>query len=77
MIFLLGTSAEGQLFFDKTANVTTKPLFEDIEYKFIIRNIGSTNLTDLKLNDDRLGNLTSLLPTTTLLPGQWANFTYV
>ncbi len=47
---------------DKSANYSTAAAGTEVTYTYRIKNIGEMELTDISLEDDKLGDLTSLLP---------------
>jgi uncharacterized repeat protein (TIGR01451 family) len=76
LIFSLGTSVEGQLSLTKKANITfNAPVGGVIEYSFSIKNEGSEPLYNLRLYDDKMGDLTHLLQNRDLQPGKYENCT--
>ena len=51
----------------KTANTECAEVGETITYTYVVTNVGDSNLTNINLIDDKLGNIT--LPNTSLTPG--------
>ncbi|NPV62750.1 MAG: hypothetical protein HPY61_09000 [Methanotrichaceae archaeon] len=52
----------------KTPSVTSAVVGDTVTYTYVLNNVGSIGINDLKLNDDRIGDIP--LSVTSLLPGE-------